>query len=199
MQHTAEYFEALFNSNHDPWQFRSRWYEARKRALTLACLPQARYGHAFEPGCAIGELAAALATRCDSLLVSDGSANAVAIARARLCGFSHVRVMQARVPAQWPAEKFDLIIISEFGFYLSPAKMQVLAGQTRNSLRPGGTVVACHWRAPIAGCVLDGDAVHQALDEGIGLQRVSQLLEHDMRLEVWCEDSRSVAQREGFA
>ncbi len=199
MEHTAEYFEGLFHSNKDPWRFKSRWYEARKRELTLACLPQARYERAFEPGCAIGELSAALAPRCDSLLASDGSANAVELARARLSGFSHVRVMQAWVPAQWPVEKFDLIVISEFGFYLSPAQMDILAGRTRASLQAGGTVLACHWRAPIEGCVLGGDAVHQALEQGLGLPRVSQLLERDMRLDVWCEDSRSVAQREGFA
>ena len=29
------HFEALFASNDDPWGFRTRWYEARKRSLTI--------------------------------------------------------------------------------------------------------------------------------------------------------------------
>jgi hypothetical protein len=43
---TPEYFESLFEGSDDPWQFRTRWYEARKRALRLACLPAAHYGSA---------------------------------------------------------------------------------------------------------------------------------------------------------
>jgi hypothetical protein len=36
------YFEAMFAKSDDPWKFKSRWYERRKRALTLACLPDDR-------------------------------------------------------------------------------------------------------------------------------------------------------------
>ena len=90
MKHTVDYFDALFEGDADPWQFKSRWYEARKRALTLACLPRMRYECAYEPGCANGELSAALATRCDSLLITDGSKRAVDLATARLAGVSNV-------------------------------------------------------------------------------------------------------------
>ena len=72
--HDPAHFEALFTSSNDPWGFRTRWYEARKRSLTLACLPHQRYASGFEPGCANGELSAVLAERCDHLLVCDGAA-----------------------------------------------------------------------------------------------------------------------------
>lgn len=157
-QHTADYFDALFEQNADPWQFKSRWYETRKRALTLACLPQLHYASAYEPGCANGELSAALATRCDNLLVTDGARQAVAKSTARLVDFPHVRIQQAWVPLQWPQETFDLIVLSEF----------------------------------------NGDEVHQCLSNTIKLPCLSQLLEPDMRLDVWSNDARSVAQREGF-
>ncbi|MBC7682848.1 MAG: hypothetical protein H7172_10975, partial [Ferruginibacter sp.] len=39
----AAYFDALFKDTEDPWGFRTRWYETRKRALTLASLPADRY------------------------------------------------------------------------------------------------------------------------------------------------------------
>ena len=73
----AAYFDGLFAASPDPWGFESRWYEHRKRALTLACLPSLRYRYGYEPGCANGELSAALADRCDRLLVSDGAEKAV--------------------------------------------------------------------------------------------------------------------------
>ncbi len=198
MQHTAEYFDALFKRDPDPWQFKSRWYECRKRAITLACLPQLHYGSAYEPGCANGELSAALAARCDRLVVSDGSALAVAMASERLRAHVNVEVMHAWVPAQWPAETFDLIVLSEFGFYLEGADLDALADRVMASLRPGATVLACHWRRPIDGCAFNGDEVHQRLEKRMLLPHVCQLLEPDMRLDVWCADPLSVAQREGF-
>ena len=63
MKDTRPVFDRLFEASEDPWGFRTRWYEARKRSITLACLPEAHYQNAYEPGCANGELAAALAPR----------------------------------------------------------------------------------------------------------------------------------------
>lgn len=199
MKHSVEHFDALFSGDTDPWGFRSRWYEARKRALTLACLPQPRYERAYEPGCANGELSAALATRCGYLLVTDGSERAVSLATGRLGGMSHVEVKRAWVPSEWPLQSFDLIVLSEFGFYLEAADLDLLARRTVASLRPGGTVLACHWRRPIEGCTLSGDEVHQRLANAMAMAHVSHVLEADMRLDVWSLETRSVAQLEGFA
>lgn len=198
MQHTPEYFESLFRGNDDPWHFRSRWYESRKRALTLACLPAQRYASAYEPGCAIGELSAALADRCEALLVSDGSAHAVALARVRLAGFDHVQVRQAWLPAEWPEQSFDLVVVSELGYFLDAESLDALAARMLASLRPGATVLACHWRRSIEGCALDGDAVHRRLGERLSMPHLIEVVDHDLRLDVWSHDPRSVAQREGF-
>jgi len=195
---TPAYFESLFAASDDPWQFRSRWYETRKRALTLACLPAARFASAYEPGCANGELAAALAERCDRLLASDGAAGAVTAARARLADQAHVSVVQAWVPQDWPDGRFDLIVVSELGYYLDPAALDTLAQRARASLAPGGTVLACHWRPPIGGCVMAGDEVQRRLGDALGLPRLMEVTDADLRLEVWCDDTRSVAAREGL-
>ncbi|MDB5846608.1 MAG: SAM-dependent methyltransferase [Rhodoferax sp.] len=192
------YFDALFTHSDDPWHFRTRWYEARKRAITLACLPARHYAAVFEPGCANGELSAALAPRCDRLLVSDGSAQAVPLARARLAAWPHAEVRQAWLPDGWPEENFDLIVLSEVLYYLTLQQLARLIDKVRATLRPGGTVLACHWRRPIAGCMLDGDAVHDLLHARLAMPRLSSLQEPDFRLDVWCLDARSVAQLEGL-
>lgn len=198
MPNAKHYFESMFAASDDPWGFRSRWYEARKRALTLACLPDERYAHAYEPGCANGELSAALAARCEKLLVSDGTPAAVRLARERLAAQTHVDVVQAWVPQDWPDEQFDLIVISELGYFLDRESLELLAAKARDSLREGGTVLACHWRRPIAGFALDGDAVHDVLCTRLSLPRLSCLVEDDLRIEVWCRDARSVGTREGL-
>ncbi|WP_439517965.1 SAM-dependent methyltransferase [Hydrogenophaga sp.] len=194
-----EAFDRLFEGNDDPWQFKTRWYEARKRALTLACLPDPRYASGYEPGCANGELSADLATRCDRLLVSDVSERAVELARARLAPWPHAKAVQAHLPEEWPNESFDLIVISELGYFLDAPALDRLADHARASLKPGGTLLACHWRHPIQGGELDGDAVHGRLAQRLGMEVLSEVRETDFVLHVWSDDGRSVAQREGFA
>jgi len=194
----TRYFEKMFEGNDDPWSFKSRWYEERKRALTLAALPQRRYAMAFEPGCANGELSAGLSARCDSLLCSDGTPRAVELARQRLAGQAHVRVVQGWVPDDWPDGAFDLIVISEIGYFLSPGALDRVAARTLGSLAPGGTVLACHWRWPVTGCELGGDAVSARLAEGLQLPLATTILDQDFRLDLWFGDGRSIGQREGL-
>lgn len=193
------HFDQLFASSDDPWQFRSRWYEVRKRALTLACLPAARFASAFEPGCANGELTAELATRCDRLLAMDLAPRAVELARERLAGQPHVQVLQGSLPDDWPAQRFDLIVISEIAYFLAPTALPVLAARVRASLGEGGTVLACHWRRPIPGCALGGDEVQACLGRELGLPHLGAVVDADCRIDLWSSDSRSVGEREGLA
>ena len=72
------YFADMYAGAEDPWGFRSRWYEQRKRDVTLAALTRPRYRRAFEPGCSIGVLTAALADRCDEVVAADVDERAVA-------------------------------------------------------------------------------------------------------------------------
>ncbi|MEO6030832.1 MAG: SAM-dependent methyltransferase [Burkholderiaceae bacterium] len=190
------HFDALFSADVDPWRFRQRWYEARKRALTMACLRRPRYASAFEPGCANGELSATLALRCDRLLISDGAATAIASALERVAGQSQVSAICAWLPGDWPDGKFDLIVLSELVYYLDEPDIDLLASKARASLQPGGDLVACHWRHPIEGCCLGGDAVHDRLAQKLQLPRVWSLVDADFRLEIWSTDTRTVAKRE---
>ena len=79
-----DYFDRLYDEHRDPWGFQSRWYEKRKRRLTMAALPSERYGSVFEPGCSIGVLTADLTARSDHVLAMDISARALLEARRRL-------------------------------------------------------------------------------------------------------------------
>lgn len=198
MNTARKIFDDMFETSEDPWGFRTRWYEARKRSITLTSLPESNYQSAYEPGCANGELAAGLALRCKKLRVSDGSEAAVDLTRSRLAEFSHVHVAQEWLPGDWPCQTFDLIVLSELGFYLSEDAVSTIACNALGSLSTEGTVLACHWRHPVEGFELQGDAVHAILHRQLGLSRLVHHEEKDFVLDVWSRDSRSVAQREGF-
>ena len=164
----AGHFDALYENSADPYSFTTRWYERRKYAVSLALLPWARYRSGFEPGCSIGELTALLAPRCQALLSCDGAAAAVATAQARTAEFSQVKVEQRTVPGDWPQDAgsgppFDLIVLSELLYYLSDEDLARTIDLAVATLAPGGTLLAVHWRRPVAFHPQTGDQAHAAL------------------------------------
>ncbi len=190
----GDYFDAMYARESDPWGFASRWYEQRKYALTLAALPDRAYDRALEVGCSVGVLTAALATRCRSLLGLDPSAAALATARERVP--AHVQLRRGAVPGDWPAGTYDLVVLSEVGYYLSPGDLTTLLDLVERDLAPGGTVVACHWRHPVADYPQTGDAVHAALQRW---PRLSRTQEEDFLLDVLVPGGGpGVARREGL-
>lgn len=186
----AGYFANLFASSDDPWAFRTRWYEKRKRELILASLPRQFYARVFEPACANGELSAALAERCAELVCHDLDDTAVSLARQRLAPFEQVQVDQGRLPGDWPGGTFDLVVLGEIGYYLDAAAWLQVIEQAVASLAEGGGLLACHWLHPIDGCPQDGRQVHALLEQRLPLYRVLRHEEADFLLEYWsCQPS----------
>ncbi|MCU1492673.1 MAG: Methyltransferase type 12 [Acidimicrobiaceae bacterium] len=184
MSSTARrYFEDLYASMPDPWGFETRWYEQRKYALTVAALPEAHYGSAFEPGCSIGVLSALLASRCDQLLATDIVPSALRRASDRVRS-PHVRFEERAIPEQWPDELFDLVVLSEIAYYFDAGVLGQLVSLVAGSTLPGGTVVAVHWRGE-TDYPLSGDAAHEILDSSPLLDRVAHHTETDFVLDLW--------------
>lgn len=198
-QDRLAYFETLYGGSDDPYGLRTRWYEERKRALLLAALPHRRYRNAYEPGCGAGELTVALAARCERVLASDFSPRACAGARARTAALPNVRIAAHALPQDFPQAQgpFDLVVVSELGYFLREDAMQALARRCADALDDDGVLVACNWRPDFEARVLSTDAVHRAF-AATGLTRTVAHTESDFVLDVWCRDPRSVAQREGI-
>ena len=192
-------FDATHARQADPWGVTTRWYERRKRAITLASLPDERLGSVLEIGCSIGVVTAELAERASSVLALDVSEVAVGHARARLADRPHVRVEQADVTRGLPdSGPFDLVLISEVGYYLDPDQFERLLDDVERVLAPAGTVVACHWRHGADDFRQSGDDVHAALLRRPGLLPVAHHDEDDFVLDVRSRDGRSVADRTGL-
>jgi SAM-dependent methyltransferase len=181
----TSYFDRLYERSADPWGLATRWYESRKYQLTVASLPRQQYHRAFEPGCSVGILSAMLADRCEALLATDAVTDAVITTRDRLAHHAHVEIEQMRVPDQWPTGTFDLIVISEFAYYLTPSELADLVRQSADSLDADGTLVAVHWRHVIEGFALTGDAVHLAFRAHQRLELLAQYEEPDFLLDVF--------------
>ncbi|MGY3090066.1 SAM-dependent methyltransferase [Hymenobacter sp. UYAg731] len=155
-----EYFDQVYQANRDPWNFETSPYEREKYAATLAALSRPRYTEAFEIGCSLGVLTAQLAERSGHLLAVDVSEAALAQARARCAGLPQVEIRQLRVPEEFPSQSFDLIVLSEVGYYWSPADLARAADLLIAGLNPGGQLLLVHWTPPVHDYPLTGDDVH---------------------------------------
>lgn len=196
MSTDPELFTRMYERSPDPWDFRSRWYERRKRGLTLAALPEERYGSVFEPGCSIGLLTRELAGRCSRVLSMDSAPGAVAQARSELSGLDHVRVVQGRVPEDWPEGTFDLVVLSEVLYYSGDTDLRGILDRTLFSSQPGATVIAVHWRHEADEHVRTGDDVHRVLGSTPWLSRTCRHIEDDFVLEAFTVGLPEAACRE---
>jgi SAM-dependent methyltransferase len=188
------YFDGMYAVSADPWEFASRWYEARKYAISLALLPREHYGHAFEPGCSIGVLTELLAPRCDQLLSCDVAAAAVDSAARRTASLGNVRVGRMDILRDWPPGKFDLIVLSEVLYYYAGEDLNRVLGRAAAALRPDGNLLAVHWRHPVADYPRSGDEVHLILAGHPGLARLVEHREPDFVAEVYARaDGRRVS------
>jgi SAM-dependent methyltransferase len=139
------YFHEMYANTPDPWGFDSRWYEARKFAITMACLPRPRYRRALEPGCSNGALTERLAERCDELIAFDFVEPVVQRCRERMASHAGVEVLDESFPSFWPAGRGDLVIWSEVVYYLSDAGVRRAIAGLERWLEPGGHLVAVHY------------------------------------------------------
>jgi SAM-dependent methyltransferase len=193
---SRESFDAHYDRKPEGWDFDGSWYEQRKRAVTLAALPRPRYRSALELGCATGVLTAALADRADDVLGTDISAAPLERAARRA---PTARFVQAALPAEWPDGRWDLVVMSEVGYYLSPADLDATIDRVLGSLDDDGVLVACHWRHPDDEAVSSGDAVDARLTERWPRPALLRHVEEDFVLSVLPGPAvTSVARAEGI-
>jgi len=178
---SRESFDAHYARKPEGWDFDGSWYERRKRAVTLAALPRERYRSALEIGCATGVLTAALSDRADDVLGTDIAAAPLERARARA---PHARFLQAALPDDWPEGTWDLVVMSEVGYYLAPDDLDRTIDHVIASLADDGVLVACHWRHPDDEAVSSGDVVDARLTERWPRPAIVRHVEDDFVLSV---------------
>jgi cyclopropane fatty-acyl-phospholipid synthase-like methyltransferase len=141
----ASHFDRLYQSNPDPWGFLSDPYEQAKYRRSIEMLGGRHFASGLEVGCSIGVLTHMLAANCDALLGVDIVEQPLAAARLRCAGQPQVRFQRMRVPGDWPEQRFDLIVLSEVLYFLSPADIALCADRVMSSVLPGGKILLVNW------------------------------------------------------
>lgn len=155
------YFESLYQRQPDPWNYETSPYELQKYAETVAALPHSSYQSGLEIGGSIGVLTEKLAPHCQTLLSLDVSPTAQSRAKQRCLHLPHIQFEIMQIPDQFPNQKFDLILMSEVGYYLCEADLLKTKRQIVNALTPGGHLLLLHWLEQAQDFRLSGEQVHE--------------------------------------
>jgi SAM-dependent methyltransferase len=181
----ADLFESMYRGAYDPWHFASSDYERGRYHAVMTMLQRSRYRSAFEPGCSIGELTALLAPRCDELLAIDLAPTAIKRARNRCREYPHVQFEVADLEQFEPEREFDLIVLSEIGYYFDRAHLEVILRRLARWLSDDGELLSCHWMGHSADHAQHAEEVHEACLAVLPLAHNRSSLQSQYRIDTW--------------
>jgi SAM-dependent methyltransferase len=165
--HGPGHFQRIYDASQDPWNYRGSDYEKAKRDATIAALGGRRFKSGLEVGCSIGVLTRRLAACCDQLLGVDFVAEALAAARANCADQARVSFRNVQVPLEWPEGKFDLIVLSEVLYFLSPEDSLRLVSLCEGCLAADGVILLVNWLEQSLDDPCSGDvAAERFIDAG---------------------------------
>ncbi len=174
MRVDVEAFDALYRHAGDPWSFATSEYELSRYRSVIEHLSHERYDRCFEPGCSIGVLTSMLAERATNVVACDASPTALAAATTRTSGQPGVDLHLGAIPEWWPEGSFDLIVLSEIGYYWDRDGLDDVLGRVTSSADVSGCeLIAVHWTGHSDDHLLTGDEVHEALARRFGRPEVS--------------------------
>jgi SAM-dependent methyltransferase len=182
---SREFFEAKYRGEADPWHFADSDYEQSRYTAIVASLQNRFFPRAFEPGCSIGVLTEKLASFCGQLYAMDISDTAARRAAERCKDLVNVQVSQGSLPADTPPGMFDLIMLSEIGYYCDTSSLAELATNLVLRLNQGGVLLAAHWLGHSADHLLSGDQVHEVIARTPGISLILSRRFSEFRLDQW--------------
>ena len=158
---SRSYFEKLYAASNDPWNFSASDYERQKYEATLAAMGT---GHrrALEIGCSIGVFTRLLAERCSRLVAVDIADGALRQARRRCADQPHVEFRRLALPGAMPSGQFNLVVLSEVGYYWTLSDLDRFAGWLTGALTACGLCTLVHWTGE-TDFPLTGDQVHDRI------------------------------------
>lgn len=166
---TPAAFEARYAADADPWCFESSYDELRRYELLLSHLGSRRFESVLEIGCSIGVLTERLARRATRVVATEVAPSAMTRAAWRLADDDRVAFTFGDLRSECPTGPFDLIVLSEVGYYLSAEELKAAAARLWDERAPGGAIVlAAHWTGVSADHRLSGAQTHAVLRQTWG-------------------------------
>jgi cyclopropane fatty-acyl-phospholipid synthase-like methyltransferase len=170
----SDHFRRIYESSADPWNMLGSGYEAAKYQHTLGMLEGRHFAVGLEVGCSIGVLTSLLATRCKTLLAVDIVEAPLGLARARCADLPQVQFALMQAPQEWPDHLFDLVVLSEILYFLSPDDIAYCARRVADSTSPDAVVLLVNWLGQSDDPSTGNEAADQFIESLAGLFHVDR-------------------------
>lgn len=183
----SDYLKEVYDANEDPWNFETSEYEAAKYTATITALPKDHYDNVLEIGCSIGVLTQLLAQKSTHLLATDISQKALELAAKRCIDVKNVSFKKLNFQNELPDDRYDLIMISEVAYYLSPTDWKLTIDNLFDRVQTTGNIVLVHWLPEVHDYPQTGDEVHQSFEK-LMQGRMTNVLSNraeNYRIDVW--------------
>jgi SAM-dependent methyltransferase len=140
-------FDAKFEASDDPWRTFDDLDERLKHRAILHAMGPGPWGRVLEIAAGNGSNSAAIAPRALRLDATEATSSGTAlVAKAIRVRPKRARAIRLAVPARLPRSRYDVVVIAELLYYLSPAAMRRTARDTASALGPRGLLVLAHHR-----------------------------------------------------
>jgi predicted O-methyltransferase YrrM len=146
-------------------------------------------------------LTALLTQRCARVTATDVAAAALDSAHRRLHEAGkrdRVVLLRQSLDLPWPPGPFDLVVLSEVGYYLTADALREVLDRECPRLSPGATVLAAHWRHPVEDYPMSGDRANEVVAATAGFHLIGSYRDADVAIDVFnTSNGESVAARNG--
>jgi hypothetical protein len=95
-----------------------------------------------------------------------------------------VRLLRHSLDDPWPTTDFDLVVLSEVGYYLHADTLREVLDRELAS-RAEATVIAAHWRHPVADYPIRGDQAQEIIATTSGLRLMGGYRDRDVAIDVF--------------
>lgn len=177
------HFDDLYRDNPDPWGYEGSGDNAKKYAETIKILTQERYENVLEIGCSNGLFTELLANKSDQLLAIDISEEPLKAAKNRLSTNTNVTFKKAFIPDSFPKGSYDLIVLSEVGYYLNLRDLVDTKNLIRDHLKFGGQLLLVHSYNLTEARPLSSNQVHEVFLRDEAFTAKSGFKSDDYRLD----------------
>lgn len=167
---TLDGFEQVFARDADPWSTFSNRDEAMKRRAILHAVGPGLGGRVLELGAGNGSNSVAIAPRALRLDATEATARGAELVEQRLFGVARARAIRLTVPAKLPRPRYDIVVIAELLYYLSPRTMARTAHDVADALAPGGQLVLAHHRIDFHDFAQHAEGIHARFLRATGWQ-----------------------------
>lgn len=174
-------FEDRFAGDADPWATFTNRDEATKRDAILHAMGPGPWGRVLELGAGNGSNSAAIAPRALRLEATEATTSGTRLVARAIEHAPRARAIRLAVPAPLPRSRYDLIVVAELLYYLSPRDMAAVARDVTSVLRPGGRLVLAHHRIDFHDFAQHAEGIHTRFLNAIDRQWVRRPVARNRR------------------